>query len=127
MGRGKGQRTTPTKVKEQPLLSKRAEEFYIRVVQQFYLYKPDYTESARLFIENVRVFNSLPELAQAQTRQLVRFMDTNNRKRDKTWWPIPTHAWDDPDFELRFFNSEKGVRNVPKRKKSVRRNLMPSS
>ena len=114
MGRGRGLQTPVTLPKCKTLLSRGATQRHTATIQRFCQQQANGAKVAAHFVALVTTFDILSEKRREQLRVLLRAMEHHNRELDKHWWKLPEHAY---EGDLRFFDSDAGVRNVPLKKK----------
>ena len=97
------------------MLSKGALVKHLETVRRFHQHKMDSPHLALLETQ-LLLFDTLHEQHREQLSVLLKMMRRSNSKRDQYWWKLPLCAY---EGELRFFDSRRGLRNVPLKKKRV--------
>ena len=121
MGRGKGHHggRQPQKQPKQETLSCTARERYRLTITRFftYLYEAADESLLQFYLARVAEYDTISEKRREQLYTLLCVMREHNRKKEQHFWRLPLSAY---EGELFFFDSVKGVRNVPVLKKKKR-------
>ena len=117
MGRGKQQvrqfqMVVPKPPK--PSLSRTAFARHSQTIERFSQHNENGKREVELNMKELILIDTVHEQRRACFLEMLRLMRQNVLEREKRFYKLPERAY---EGELRFFDSESGLRNVPSRKK----------